>query len=66
MLWKTKECVRTFLDTAVAFDKTSPEAKVTATKRHAAQHTSYRQINWILESRNIITTVMGDTLKKSN
>jgi hypothetical protein len=64
MQWKTKECVRIFLDATVAFYNTSSETTVTAAEWHAAEPTTCTWINWILESRNMITTVMGDTLKR--
>jgi hypothetical protein len=64
MQWKTKGCLKIFLDLTVAFDNTSTEATAIATAWHATEPTTFMWINWIQESRNMITTVMGDTLKE--
>jgi hypothetical protein len=64
MQWKTKGCLKIFLDLTVAFDNTSSKATVIATDWHATEPTTCMWINWIQESRNMITTVIGDTLKK--
>jgi hypothetical protein len=54
-----------FLDTEGAFDRTSFEVITQAAERHGTESTICRWICSMLESRNIVTTLSGETLRAS-
>jgi hypothetical protein len=53
------------LDTEGAFDRTSINIITQAAGRHSNEPTIYRWICSMLESRNIITTLLGETSRAS-
>jgi hypothetical protein len=52
-----------FLDIEGAFDRTSFEVITQAGERHGTESTICRWICSMLESRNIVTTLSGETLR---
>jgi hypothetical protein len=57
--------LRVFLDIEGAFDRTSFEVITQAAERHGIESTICRWICSMLESRNIVTTLLGETSRVS-